>query len=69
MSNVKLGLEKALKDRNRSIYWLAQQTESAYSTLYRMAKKDVKTVDLDILDSICKHLNCEISEIIPIKPR
>jgi DNA-binding Xre family transcriptional regulator len=69
MSDVKLGLEKTLKERNRSIYWLAKETKVAYSTLYRMTKSaDVKTVDLDVLQAVCTKLDCNVQDIIPIKP-
>jgi DNA-binding Xre family transcriptional regulator len=68
MSNVKLGLEKALKSRGKSMYALAKETKVAYSTIFRMTTGDVKTVDLDVLKKVCKNLNCGVSEIIPIKP-
>lgn len=69
MSDVKLTLKQVLKDRKKTMYALAKETSVSYSTIHKMTEKDVKYVDLEILEKICKNLNCSALDIIPIRPR
>lgn len=68
IQNVKLTLEKVLESRKKSKYALAKETGVAYSTIFKMAKHEVKSVDLTVLEKVCNNLNCRLDEIIPIKP-
>jgi putative transcriptional regulator len=69
MPNVKLTLETVLSERNKSKYALAKETKIAYSTIHKLATKDVKFIDLTVLNKICENLNCRMDEIIPIRPK
>jgi putative transcriptional regulator len=68
MQNVKLQLEKVLKDRNKTMYALAKETGTTYATIHKLAKDDVKYVQLEILEKICINLNCTPNDILPIRP-
>jgi putative transcriptional regulator len=57
-------LREVLQENGRTLYWLAQQTEIAYSTLYKFAKAKTQSVDYRILDEICDALNCQPGDLL-----
>jgi DNA-binding Xre family transcriptional regulator len=64
MPNVKTNLEQILKDRDKTIYALAKEADISYATVNKIAKKDIQSIDLKVLEKICRNLKCEVGEII-----
>ncbi len=67
ISSVKIALEKVLKDREKSMYALAKEEDISYSTIHKMATKDIKSIDLEILQKICKNLQCTPNDLLVIE--
>lgn len=61
---IRVALLDLLRERNRSLYWLAEETGVSYPTLHRMATKPVRKVDLEIVEKICRALGCRIEELL-----
>jgi len=57
-------LAEILLDREKSMYWLAQETGIAYTTLHRLGKARAKSVDFGVLDKICGALNCQPGDLL-----
>jgi DNA-binding Xre family transcriptional regulator len=61
--NVKLSLEKILKDRDKTMYALAKEEQISYATIHKMTKGEIKSVDAEILMKICRNLNCTPNDV------
>jgi putative transcriptional regulator len=61
---IRVRLLELLEARGKSLYWLQQQTGVSYPALLRLAHNKIKKVDLDVLDRVCKALECEPGEIL-----
>jgi len=46
------------------MYWLAQEVETHYPSIYRLAEGQITLVNLGTLDRICEALDCEVSDIL-----
>jgi putative transcriptional regulator len=57
-------LTEVLKEQGRTLYWLAQETEIAYSTLHKFARARTQSVDYRVLDEICGALNCQPGDVL-----
>jgi len=57
-------LAEVLEDQGKSLYWLAQQTGVAYSTLHKFNKAQTKGIDFRVLDEICAALSCQPGDIL-----
>jgi putative transcriptional regulator len=66
---IKSKLKAVLEDRGKSMYWLAQETGIAYSTLIRMTKDRAQSIDLGVLDTICNTLSCQPGDLLIHTPR
>jgi DNA-binding Xre family transcriptional regulator len=53
-----------LERRGRSLYWLAQATDTHYPGLWRLAEGNVTRVTLETLDRICDVLNCTPGDLL-----
>lgn len=45
------------------MYWLAQETGIAYTTLHRLGKARANSIDFRVLDGICAALNCQPGDL------
>lgn len=61
---VRLRLKELLKERNVTLYWLAEQPGLKYPTLRKIVREETKGVDFNTLNLICMHLKCKLSELI-----
>ena len=61
---VKLILDVYLNKRKISRYKLSKDGNIAYPTVDDYYKNNVVRYDSDVLDRICKALNCDISDIM-----
>lgn len=60
---MKIMLNSLLNDRNKSLYWLSQQTKLPYPTLHRIANKPVTSISLGIAEKICIALNVTMNDL------
>lgn len=61
---VKNNLSELLEKKNKSLYWLAQETGISYPTLHKISKNETDSIKFSILESICKVLECRIEELL-----
>lgn len=61
---IKFRLEELLQ--GRSLYWLAQESGVAYSTLHAIKKGDVQAIYVSVLYRICKALECTPGDLLVI---
>ena len=61
---VKLTIDKYLKTNSITRYELSKRTEIKFQTIDKYYKNKVVRYDSDVLDRICKALNCSISDLI-----
>lgn len=57
-------LLQVLTDRDKSLYWLAQETGIAYTTLHRLGKARAQSIDFGVLDKICIALDCQPGDLL-----
>lgn len=61
---IKIRLNELLDEREKTLYWLAQQTGIRYATLWQMSRDEVVLVNLKSLDKICSALEVEPGEVL-----
>ena len=61
-------LTEVLEQKGKSLYWLAQETQVAYSTLHRLVKAKAQSVDFRVLDLICDVLECQPGDLLVREP-
>ncbi len=61
---IKIRIGELLAERQKTLYWLAQQTKVRYATLWQMSRNEVVLVNLKNLDKICTALDVEPSEML-----
>lgn len=61
---MKLNIKKKLEENNMSRYELAKRIDVTYPTIDNIYKGKSTSIKLEILESICKELNCSPVEIL-----
>lgn len=61
---MKLFIQNKLKEKNISRYELAKRIGVTYPTINNIYKGESTSIKLDILESICKVLDCSPAEIL-----
>jgi putative transcriptional regulator len=56
-------LAEVLETKGLSLYWLAQETGIAYTTLHRLGRAKANSVDFRVLDEICGALDCQPGDL------
>ena len=56
---IKLRVKEVLERENKSIYWLAENTELTYTALHRLANGETKGIQFSTLDEIMEALEIE----------
>lgn len=59
-------IEKLLKKRKKSKYWLCQQMNITNRNLNRIINGETSSISFKYLEDLCKYLECDISELISI---
>jgi putative transcriptional regulator len=57
-------IEDVLKQRGKSLYWLAEETGAKYNSLWRLKQGSALSISFDLLDRICEALDCEPGDIL-----
>ena len=56
---INLRVKEILEERDKSIYWLANETNLTYPTLYRIANQQTDGIQFHTLEEIMKALNID----------
>jgi DNA-binding Xre family transcriptional regulator len=62
---IEVRLKDLLKARERSRYWLSQETGIGYKTLMRIEQAESSNrIELRVLEQICRALECEPGDLL-----
>nr|DAQ82949.1 MAG TPA: Cro/C1-type HTH DNA-binding domain protein [Caudoviricetes sp.] len=61
---MKLNIKNRMEELNITRYELAQKIGVTYPTIDKIYKGESTSIKLDILEALCKELNCNPSEIL-----
>lgn len=61
---MRLCIQNKLKEKNMTRYELAKKIGVTYPTIDKIYKGESTSIKFDILESICKELNCSPIEIL-----
>lgn len=61
---IEIRLTEALEKRSKSLYWLWKSSGVRYATLWQLSKGEVLRLNLDVLDQICKALDCQPADLL-----
>ena len=64
---VHLRIDELLAARGRTAYWLAVEGGITHSTVYKLRHGKMKTLSLDLIESLCKTLECSPNDLIEIR--
>lgn len=62
-----VNVEKLLKKRNKTKYWLCQNMNITYKNLNRIIYGETKSNSFKYLEDFCKYLDCSIDDLIKIE--
>ncbi|KEI92177.1 helix-turn-helix domain-containing protein [Clostridium botulinum] len=63
---IKVNIDKMLKKKNKSAYWLSKEGKMAYNNLSKLIKNETNSIKFENLETICDLLECEISDVLEI---
>jgi putative transcriptional regulator len=61
---IKVHIDRLLRERERSFYWLAKETGVSHTTLWRLKKDKAQGITFNTLQSICEALKCQPGDIL-----
>jgi putative transcriptional regulator len=61
-------IAELLADNGKSLYWLAKETGVAYTTLWKLKTGESQGISFDVLDGICRALNCSPGDVLTLLP-
>lgn len=64
---INFNIEKLLKEKHKSKYWLCQNMNITTRNLNRVIKGENTSISFKYLEDFCKYLDCSISDLIDIK--
>ncbi len=69
---VRLAIDEILesiggRDAGKSAYWLAVETGINHGMLWKLRHNQVKTIRLDVIEKLCRALECTPSDLIVIE--
>ncbi len=64
---MKIILNEILQSKNKSLYWLSNETNIRYATLHKIVKGQTVSIKFDNLEKICIALNCTPNDILKIE--
>lgn len=63
---IEVRIDKLLKERERSFYWLAKETGISHTTLWRLKKGKALGINFGTLESLCLVLGCQPGEVLKL---
>lgn len=64
---IKINIDKILEQQDKSIYWLAKETDISYNNLLNLIKGKNKSISFEVLEKICLALDCSIEDILKLE--
>lgn len=64
---VHFNIEKLLKRKNRSKYWLYQNMNITTRNLNRVIRGETSSISFKYIEDLCKYLECTVGELIDIE--
>ena len=64
---MRINIENILKSQNKTMYWLAEETGISYPTIYNLSKNKTESIKFEIIEKICKALECGIEDIFKLE--
>ena len=61
---IRFNIEKLLKRKNKSKYWLCQNMNITSRNLNRVIHGETSSISFKYLEELCKYLDCTIDELI-----
>lgn len=61
---ITFNIEKLLKKKQKSKYWLCQQMGITNRNLNQIIKGNTKSISFKYLEDLCKYLDCNLLELI-----
>ena len=65
---MKINIKSILKSKEKSVYWLAQNTGITYNHMLRICSHKTEGIRYDVLEKICQVLECTPNDIFQIEP-
>lgn len=62
--SVNIKINEVLKEKNKTKYWLCNNTGITYANISRMCSGKTTSISFNSLNKICDALNCEPGDII-----
>jgi putative transcriptional regulator len=63
---IRVQIDKLLRERERSFYWLAKQTGVSHTTLWRLKKDKAQGITFNTLQSVCEALKCQPGDVLKL---
>lgn len=60
-------IDKILKERNKTRYWLSKETGITYTNISNLANNKTSSIKFEVLESICEALECSPNDILILK--
>lgn len=64
---VSFNIERLLKKKNKSKYWLCQKMNITNRNLNRIIYGETTSISFKYLEDLCKYLECNLSALINIE--
>lgn len=64
---MRVNINQILEEQGKSLLWLSNEIGMTYKGIHNLANNKTESVKFANLESICKALNCSISDILIIE--
>jgi len=65
---IKVKLKQLLKDKDKSLLALSNETGISYNTLHRIKENTAQGITYEVLEKICINLDCTPNDLLEIQP-
>jgi len=63
---VRIRIDELLESKGKTAYWLAVESGTTHSTVYKLRHGKMKTLRLELIESLCRTLDCSPSDLLEI---
>ncbi len=61
-----INIKKLLKQKGKSMYWLAKTTGISYPTIHNLVNNKTESIKFEVIEKICSALNCTPNDLLII---
>ncbi len=65
--SIRIALDKVLKEKGKTRYWLSQETGLHYKTIDSYYKNTIRRYEADSILKMCIALKCQAGDIIKVE--